>query len=65
MRISARLIITILPVDGIDGEYSIGLTSPKAQNKTVEKFGNDSPTVFVYRINGIPALMYPRWFIKL
>ena len=28
MRISARLIITILPVDGIDGEYSIGLTSP-------------------------------------
>ena len=28
MRISARLIITILPVDGIDGEYSIRLTSP-------------------------------------
>lgn len=64
MRITARLIITILPVDGIDGEEFIALTSPTGTNKTVEKFGNDSPTVFIYRINGIPASMYPRCSVK-
>ena len=34
------------------------------KTKTVEKFGKDSPTVSIYRFNGIPASLYPRWSIK-
>jgi hypothetical protein len=34
------------------------------KTKTVEKFGKDSPTVFIYRFSGIPASSYPRWFIR-
>ena len=36
----------------------------QAHTKTVEKFGKDSPTVFIYRFSGIPASSYPRWSIK-
>lgn len=32
--------------------------------KTVEKFGKDFPTVFIYHFNGIPASSYPQSFIK-
>ena len=34
------------------------------QTKTVEKFGKNSPTVFIYRFSGIPASFHPRWSIK-
>lgn len=35
-----------------------------SKTKTVEKFGEDSPTVFIYRFSGIPASSYPRCSIK-
>ena len=36
----------------------------RSKTKTVEKFGKNSPTVFIYRFSGIPASSYPRWFIR-
>ena len=40
-------------------------TSPTGiKQKTVEKFGKNSPTVFIYRFRGIPASSYPRCSIK-
>lgn len=36
----------------------------QASNKTVEKFGKDSPTVFIYRFSGIPTSSYPLWSIR-
>ena len=36
----------------------------RSKTKTVEKFGKDSPTVFIYRFSRIPASSYPRWSIK-
>lgn len=36
----------------------------QAHNKTVEKFVKNYPTVYIYRINGIPASLYPRCSVK-
>lgn len=65
MRITARLIILQFYLwTELTENIASCYRHLQAHNKTVEKFGMDSPTVFVYRINGIPASMYPRWFIK-
>ena len=40
------------------------IVDQRSKTKTVEKFGKDSPTVFIYRFSGIPASSYPRWSIK-
>ena len=40
------------------------IVDQRSKTKTVEKFGKDSPTVFIYRFSGIPASSYPRWPIK-
>ena len=49
---------------GTDSDSDISFVTIRHQAKTVEKFGNDSPTVFIYRINGIPASLYPRCSVK-
>ena len=51
-------------MDGIDGEDCIRQTSPMGKTKTAGKFGMDFPTVFIYRFNGIPTSLYPRWSIR-
>ena len=40
------------------------IVDQRSKTKTVEKFGKDSPTVFIYRFSGIPASSYPRWSIR-
>ena len=40
------------------------IVDQRSKTKTVEKFGKDSPTVFIYRFSGIPASSYPRCSIK-
>ena len=40
------------------------IVNQRSKTKTVEKFGKDSPTVFIYRFSRIPASSYPRWFIR-
>lgn len=40
------------------------IVDQRSKTKTVEKFGKDSPTVFIYRFSRIPASSYPRWSIK-
>ena len=49
---------------GTDNDSDISFVTIRHQAKTVEKFGKDSPTVFVYRINGIPASLYHRCSVK-
>ena len=66
MRITARLIICYYSARGRNWRrraYRTNVTD-RHKTKTIEKFGKDSPTVFIYRFNGIPASSYPRWFIK-
>ena len=40
------------------------IVDQSSKTKTVEKFGKDSPTVFIYRFSGIPASSYPRCSIR-
>lgn len=40
------------------------IVDQRSKTKTVEKFGKDSPTVFIYRFSGIPASSYPRCSIR-
>ena len=66
MRITARLIIRYNSARGRNWRrraHRANVTN-RHQTKTVEKFGKDSPTVFIYRFSRIPALSYPRWSIK-
>ena len=66
MRITARLIIRYNSARGRSWRrraHRANVTN-RHQTKTVEKFGKDSPTVFIYRFSGIPASLYPRWFIR-
>lgn len=66
MRITARLIIRYNSARGWNwrrGTHRANVTT-RHKIKTVEKFGKDSPTVFIYRFSGILASSYPRWFIK-
>ena len=66
MRIPARLIIRFNSARGRNWRrraHRANVTN-RHQTKTVEKFGKDSPTVFIYRFSGIPASSYPRWSIK-
>ena len=66
MRITARLIICYYSACGRNWRrraYRANVTD-RHITKTAEKFGKDSPTVFIYRFNGIPASSYPRWFIR-
>ena len=66
MRITARLIIHCNSARGRNWRrraHRANVTN-RHQTKTVEKFGKDSPTVFIYRFSGIPASSYPRWSIK-
>lgn len=66
MRITARLIIRFNSARGRNWPriaHRANVTN-RHQTKTVEKFGKDSPTVFIYRFSGIPASSYPRWFIR-
>ena len=66
MRIAARLIIRYNSARGRNWRrraHRANVTN-RHQTKTVEKFGKDSPTVFIYRFSGIPASSYPRWSIR-
>ena len=66
MRITARLIIRYNSARGRNWRrraHRANVTN-RHQTKTVEKFGKDSPTVFIYRFSGIPASSYPRCSIK-
>ena len=66
MRITARLIIHYNSARGRNWRrraHRANVTN-RHKTKTVEKFGKDSPTVFIYRFSGIPASSYPRWSIK-
>ena len=66
MRITARLIIHYNSARGRNWRrraHRANVTN-RHQTKTVEKFGKDSPTVFIYRFSGIPASSYPRWSIR-
>lgn len=66
MRITARLIIRFNSARGRNWRrrtHRANVTN-RHQTKTVEKFGKDSPTVFIYRFSRIPASSYPRWSIK-
>ena len=66
MRITARLIIRFNSARGRNWPriaHRANVTN-RHQTKTVEKFGKDSPTVFIYRFSGIPASSYPRCSIK-
>ena len=66
MRITARLIIRFYSARGRNwqGRAHRANVTNMHQTKTVEKFGKDSPTVFIYRFSGIPASSYPRCSIK-
>ena len=66
MRITARLIICYYYARGRNWRrraHRANVTN-RHKTKTVEKFGKDSPTVFIYRFSGIPASSYPRWSIR-
>ena len=66
MRITARLIIHYNSARGRNWRrraHRANVTN-RHQTKTVEKFGKDSPTVFIYRFSGIPASSYPRCSIR-
>ena len=66
MRITARLIIHYNSARGRNWRrraHHANVTN-RHKTKTVEKFGKDSPTVFIYRFSRIPASLYPRWSIK-
>ena len=66
MRIAARLIIHYNSARGRNWRrraHRANVTN-RHKTKTVEKFGKDSPTVFIYRFSGIPASSYPRWSIR-
>lgn len=66
MRITARLIIRYNSARGRNWRrraHRANVTN-RHKTKTVEKFGKDSPTVFIYHFSGIPASSYPRWSIK-
>ena len=66
MRITARLIIHYNSARGRNWRrraHRANVTN-RHKTKTVEKFGKDSPTVFIYRFSGIPASSYPRWSIR-
>ena len=66
MRITARLIIHYNSARGRNWRrraHRANVTN-RHKTKTVEKFGKDSPTVFIYHFSGIPASSYPRWSIK-
>ena len=66
MRITARLIIRYNSARGRNWRrraHRANVTN-RHQTKTVEKFGKDSPTVFIYRFSGIPASSYPQCSIK-
>ena len=66
MRITARLIIRYNSARGRNWRrraHRANVTN-RHQTKTVEKFGKDSPTVFIYRFSGIPASSYPRCSIR-
>ena len=66
MRITARLIIRYNSARGRNWRrraHRANVTN-RHKTKTVEKFGKDSPTVFIYRFRGIPASSYPRCSIK-
>ena len=66
MRITARLIIRYNSARGRNWRrraHRANVTN-RHKTKTVEKFGKDSPTVFIYRFSGIPASSYPRWSIR-
>lgn len=66
MRITARLIIHCNSARGRNWRrraHRANVTN-RHQTKNVEKFGKDSPTVFIYRFSGIPASLYPRWSIR-
>lgn len=66
MRITAWLIIRYNSARGRNWPriaHRANVTN-RHQTKTVEKFGKDSPTVFIYRFSRIPASSYPRWSIK-
>lgn len=66
MRITARLIIhyNSARVRNWRRRAHRANVTNRHKTKTVEKFGKDSPTVFIYRFSGIPASSYPRWSIK-
>ena len=66
MSITARLIIRFYSARGRNwqGRAHRANVTNRHQTKTVEKFGKDSPTVFIYRFSGIPASSYPRCSIK-
>ena len=66
MRITARLIIHYNSARGRNwrGRAHRANVTNRHIIKTVEKFGKDSPTVFIYRFSRIPASSYPRWFIR-
>ena len=66
MHITARLIIRFNSARGRNWRRRAhrAKVTNRHQTKTVEKFGKDSPTVFIYRFSGIPASSYPRWPIK-
>lgn len=66
MRITARSIIRYNSACGRNWRrraHRANVTN-RHQTKTVEKFGKDSPTVFIYRFSGISASSYPLWSIK-
>ena len=66
MRITARFIIRYNSARGRNWRrraHRANVTN-RHQTKTVEKFGKDSPTVFIYRFSGIPASSYPRCSIR-
>ena len=66
MRITARLIIRYNSARGRNWRrraHRVNVTN-RHKTKTVEKFGKDSPTVFIYRFSGIPASSYPRLSIR-
>ena len=61
MRITVRLIIHYHSACGRNWRIRTHRANVTNRHiiKTVEKFGKDSPTVFIYRFNGIPASSYP------